>query len=115
MAGRCLCSCPNSSEERMPPAISVANRLLRALSPDDLDPLRAHLETVSLPQRQTLSTPGTPIDHVYFPEEGMVSLVQPLDDGTTLGVRRAGVTVALGTLKVAGLIRNSICDRNSWL
>jgi CRP-like cAMP-binding protein len=74
----------------MPPAISVANRLLRALSPDDLDPLRAHLETVPLPQKQTLSSSGTSIDHVYFPQEGMVSLVQPLEDGTTIEVGMIG-------------------------
>jgi CRP-like cAMP-binding protein len=81
----------------MAPAISVANRLLRALSPDDLDPLRAHLETVPLPQKQTLSSPGTSIDQVYFPEEGMVSLVQPLDDGTTIEVGMIGNEGLVGT------------------
>jgi CRP-like cAMP-binding protein len=81
----------------MPPAISVANRLLRALSPDDLDPLRAHLETVPLPQKQTLSSPGTSIDHVYFPQEGMVSLVQPLEDGTTIEVGMIGNEGLVGT------------------
>jgi hypothetical protein len=65
-----------------PAAIPVANRLLRALSRDDLDPLRARLEMVPLPQKQTLSSPGTSIDHVYFPQEGMVSLVQPWRMGT---------------------------------
>jgi CRP-like cAMP-binding protein len=71
----------------MPPEISISNRLLGALSPDDLDLLRAHLETVPLPQRQTLSSPGASIDQVYFPQEGMVSLVQPLENGTTIGGR----------------------------
>jgi CRP-like cAMP-binding protein len=81
----------------MPSAISVANRLLRSLSPDDLEPLRAHLETVPLLQRQTLSSPGTSIDQVYFPEEGMVSLVQPLDDGTTIEVGMIGNEGLVGT------------------
>jgi CRP-like cAMP-binding protein len=74
----------------MPPAISISNRLLGALSPEDLDPLRAHLEPVPLPHKQTLSTPGTPIDHVYFPQEGMVSLVQPLDNGAMIEVGMIG-------------------------
>jgi CRP-like cAMP-binding protein len=86
----------------MPPAISIANRLLRALSPDDLDPLRARLETVPLPQKQTLSSPGTSIDHVYFPQEGMVSLVQPLEDGTTIEVGMIGNEGLVGTPVLLG-------------
>jgi CRP-like cAMP-binding protein len=86
----------------MPPAIPVANRLLRALSPDDLDPLRAHLETVPLAHKQTLSSPGTSIDHVYFPEEGMVSLVQPLDDGITIEVGMIGNEGLVGTPVLLG-------------
>jgi CRP-like cAMP-binding protein len=86
----------------LPPAISVANRLLRALSPDDLDPLRARLETVPLPQKQTLSSPGTSIDHVYFPQEGMVSLVQPLDGGTTIEVGMIGNEGLVGTPVLLG-------------
>jgi CRP-like cAMP-binding protein len=86
----------------MPSAISVANRLLRALSPDDLEPLRAHLETVPLPQRQTLSSPGMSIDQVYFPEEGMVSLVQPLENGTTIEVGMIGNEGLVGTPVLLG-------------
>jgi CRP-like cAMP-binding protein len=63
----------------MPSAISFSNRLLGALSPEDLDPLGEHLEPVPLPHKQTLAAPRTPIDRVYFVEEGMVSLVQPLE------------------------------------
>jgi CRP-like cAMP-binding protein len=62
----------------MPPTGFIANRLLARLAPGDLDTLRAQLEPVPLPHKQTLSNPGAPIDHVYFPQEGMVSLVQPL-------------------------------------
>ena len=62
----------------MPPANSISNRLLLALTLEDLDGLRAHLELVLLPHKRTLSNPGAPIQHLYFPQEGMVSLVQPL-------------------------------------
>jgi CRP-like cAMP-binding protein len=48
------------------------------LAPGDLDVLGAQLEPVPLRHKQTLSKPGTPIEHVYFVEEGMISLVQPL-------------------------------------
>lgn len=59
----------------------IPNRLLAALTPGDLDALKAHLEPVVLPHRRTLSNPGAPIEHIYFPAEGMVSLVQPLQGG----------------------------------
>jgi CRP-like cAMP-binding protein len=62
----------------MRPAISISNRLLLALTLEDLDGLRAHLELVPLPHKLTLSNPGAQIQHLYFPQEGMVSLVQPL-------------------------------------
>jgi CRP-like cAMP-binding protein len=62
----------------MPPTLSISNRLLARLAPEDLETLRAQLEPVPLPHKQTLSNPGAPIEHVYFPLEGMVSLVQPL-------------------------------------
>src|SRR5690348_8655671 len=77
-AMRCLCSCPNSSEEHMPATLPISNRILAALSPGDFDALRAQLEPVPLSHSQALSHPGAPIEHIYFPEEGMVSLVQPL-------------------------------------
>jgi CRP-like cAMP-binding protein len=86
----------------MPPAISVANRLLRALSADDLGALRARLETVPLPQKQTLSSPGMSIDQVYFPQEGMVSLVQPLENGTAIEVGMIGNEGLVGTPVLLG-------------
>jgi CRP-like cAMP-binding protein len=65
----------------MSPTPAISNRLLAALAPRDFDALGAHLEPVALPHKQTLSNPGAPIEHVYFPEVGMVSLVQPLPGG----------------------------------
>ena len=86
----------------MPPTTPIANRLLAALTPEDLDILRAQLEPVPLPHKQTLSHPGAPIEHVYFVEEGMVSLVQPLQGGmievAMIGKEGfVGVPVLLGT------------------
>jgi CRP-like cAMP-binding protein len=69
---------------------SISNRLLVALAPGDLDPLRPHLELVPHPHKQILSKPDTPIDHVYFLQEGMASLVQPLDDGAMIEVGMIG-------------------------
>src|SRR5689334_17471275 len=74
----------------MPPALSISNRLLGALAADDLDSLRPDLHVVTLSQRQALSKPGTPIEDVYFVEDGMVSLVQPLENGAMIEVGMIG-------------------------
>ncbi len=74
----------------MAPAISISNRLLVALPPEDLDFLRPHLEPVLLPHKQTLSEPNAPINHVHFVQEGMVSLVQPLENGAMIEVGMIG-------------------------
>jgi len=74
----------------MAPAISISNRLLAALPREDLDFLRPHLEPVPLPHKQTLSEPNAPIDHVHFVQEGMVSLVQPLENGAMIEVGMIG-------------------------
>jgi CRP-like cAMP-binding protein len=72
--------------DQMPPALSISNRLLGALAAYDLDSLRPHLHAVALTHRQALSKPGTPIEDVYFVQDGMVSLVQPLENGAMIEV-----------------------------
>src|SRR5205085_7228870 len=74
----------------MPATISISNRLLVGLAAENLDPLRPHFQPVSLPHNQTLSKPGTPIEHVYFVQQGMVSLVQPLENGAMIEVGMIG-------------------------
>lgn len=84
-------------------AKSVANRLLAALPPDELARLQPHLEPVDLPRRATLSKPGRVIDHVYFPEHGMVSLVAPLSDGAFIEVGVVGREGCVGSTVLHGV------------
>ena len=51
------------------------NRLLAALSARDLRQLSSLLEPTSLDAHQVLEAPRDPIEHVYFVESGMVSVV----------------------------------------
>jgi CRP-like cAMP-binding protein len=51
------------------------NRLLASLAPKEFARLQPHLEPVALSLRQTLCPSGKRIAHVYFPEQGMISLV----------------------------------------
>ncbi|HYC01882.1 MAG TPA: Crp/Fnr family transcriptional regulator [Azospirillaceae bacterium] len=68
------------------PTDSVQNRLLLALPPDDRAQLLALLEPVRLAHKQVLHDAGEPIGHVYFIEEGVVSLVVPLEGGQEIEV-----------------------------
>jgi CRP-like cAMP-binding protein len=51
------------------------NQLLSLLRPSDLALLEPHFEPVALEVHAQLESPGEPISHVYFPEDGIVSVV----------------------------------------
>jgi CRP-like cAMP-binding protein len=68
----------------------AGNRLLAALPADDYARLLPHLETISLPFKQILHAPDAPIAHVYFPTEGVVSLVHFSAEGTAVEVATIG-------------------------
>jgi CRP-like cAMP-binding protein len=62
----------------------INNRLLLALPKEKLDCIRPNLELVDLPRGQILLRPNELIDYLYFPEEGMVSLVLHLEDESVI-------------------------------
>jgi CRP-like cAMP-binding protein len=68
----------------------TGNRLLDALTGEDFKRLHPHLDPVSWPAKQPLSAAGQPIEHVYFPQGGMVSMVTPLADGAVIEVGLIG-------------------------
>src|SRR3982751_970334 len=61
--------------------ISTRNRLLFALNRDDFDLLQPDLEPVALELRQWLIEAGEPIQHVTFPEQGIVSILADTSQG----------------------------------
>jgi CRP-like cAMP-binding protein len=78
------------------PALSVVpqaapmNRILAALPPEEMDRLEPHLETVDLPTRMVLYEPNSPVEHVYFPHRGVVSLLTLMPDGTAVEIATVG-------------------------
>lgn len=66
------------------------NRLLRALSPDVLARLQPHMERVHVPLLEVLCEPRVPFTHVYFPETGVISIVNRLSDGSEVEVGTIG-------------------------
>src|SRR5580693_8354163 len=51
------------------------NHLLRAFSGDDFALIESGLEPVDLTLRQVIEEPHRPIEHVYFVESGLLSVV----------------------------------------
>ncbi len=54
---------------------SARNHLLASLSPPDAESLSRDLEPIELPFRFQLQQPHRAIEHVYFPDDGIVSVV----------------------------------------
>lgn len=65
---------------------SVRNRLLAALSEQDLDLVRPHLSRVELQRGDVMAEPNKPIEHVYFPEEAIGSVVAITPEGRRIEV-----------------------------
>ena len=58
-----------------PPQSDVRNRVLATLPPEEYAVLQPWLEPVALPLRTYLVEPNKPIEHVYFMEQGIASVV----------------------------------------
>jgi CRP-like cAMP-binding protein len=80
----------------------INNLLLLAVPPEELDRLRPNLEAVDLPLGQMLLRPNELIDYVYFPQEGMVSLVLQLEDRRVIEVGLIGREGMVGALAPLG-------------
>jgi CRP-like cAMP-binding protein len=68
----------------------TSNSFLACLAEPDLAALRPHLGTVELAQGAVLLRVGSHIDKVYFPHNGVVSLVVELASGETIEVAMIG-------------------------
>src|ERR1700732_4559035 len=82
------------------------NRLLSLLSDDDYERLRPHLSHVVFDYKKSLYEASRPIAHVYFPIDGVASLVLTTAEGASAEV---------GTIGNEGLVGLPIClgDRDA--
>lgn len=83
------------------------NRLLARLAPKELARLDSVLQPTELEQGQVLYDPGTPLEHVYFVEQGMISVVSTMEDGDTIEVATIGNEGLAGLAAVLGANRVS--------
>ncbi len=73
------------------------NRLLSSLPPRELARLMPLLEPVELALRQPVYDAGMPFRHVYFPEQGLISVVALMDDGHSIEVGTIGTEGMTGS------------------
>src|SRR6266850_5019314 len=70
--------------------ISKPNLLLAALPSQDFGLLKPHLREVVLAQGMILQEQGESIDHVYFPHDGIVSLLAVMQQGVAIETATIG-------------------------
>jgi CRP-like cAMP-binding protein len=78
------------------------NRLLVAFPEEDRERYFSGLELVSLSLKQVLFKAGAPIEHVYFIEDGVSSILTNLSNGSTLEVGIIGMEGIIGMAVVLG-------------
>jgi CRP-like cAMP-binding protein len=78
--------------------VNGRNRLLAALGPSDLALLSPHLKNSRHKQGVVLQEPGDPIEHVYFPQSGMISLLAVMEAGNGVETATIGREGAVGVM-----------------
>jgi CRP-like cAMP-binding protein len=87
--------------------LALQNRLLASLPADDFALLAPHLATVELERGRLLYDPGDRIDTVYFPHDGVISLMTLMENGAAIESATIGPEGALG-LHAAVTARQSL-------
>jgi len=86
------------------PEIQVTNGILGALLRTEYRRLIAKMERVDLKRGATVYRAHQNIEHVYFPEEAVIAMVDTLEDGRTIEVGivgnegMVGINIFLGTI-----------------
>jgi CRP-like cAMP-binding protein len=84
------------------------NRILAALPDDELARLRERMELVPMQVRQVVFEPNRVMEHVYFPEDLVASILGLMEDGSAVETATVGnegmvgVPVFLGAMQMAG-------------
>ena len=87
-----------------------ANKLLSALPVKEYQNLKEFLEPVELSTGEVLLTSDKELEFVYFPLEGIVSLILKMNNGATTEIGSIGRDGMVGTLQFIG---QGICHSSS--
>ena len=77
---------------------SLQNRLLAALASADHGLVWPHLTPIEMERGRLLYDPGDPLDTVYFPLDGVISLMTLMDNGAAIESATIGPEGALGLM-----------------
>src|SRR3954463_16453863 len=80
------------------PILALQNRLLVSLPADDYALLAPQLVAVELERGRLLYDPGDRIDTVYFPQDGVISLMTLMENGAAIESATIGREGALGLM-----------------
>ena len=72
------------------PALPTKNQLLAALPKADYQRLVTHLEPIPLPLGWSVYEPGSPMEHVFFPTDGIISLLYVMENGASAEIAVTG-------------------------
>jgi CRP-like cAMP-binding protein len=84
------------------------NKLLASLPRDEFDRLLPHFVTVSPPQGEVLTEAGDEVDQIYFPHDGMLSLLAVLRDGKAIETATVGREGVVGAMAGLGLYKSLV-------
>jgi CRP-like cAMP-binding protein len=79
------------------------NQILANLKDDDFELLRLHSSIISLDKGTVICEAGHEADHVYFPHDGMVSLLALMKNGKTVETSTVGRDGVIGAMAGLGL------------
>ena len=85
-----------------PSAPGPQNRLLAGLEPADFERLRGALEDVDLKLGTSIYEAGVEARHLYFPTDGIVSLLQVMEDGRSAELAVVGNEGVVGIAMFMG-------------
>jgi CRP-like cAMP-binding protein len=81
----------------------TANYLLQALPQAVFERVRGHLELVPLTRREVIYRADSPVDHLYFVDRGLISLVKTMRDGRTVEIGVIGIEGLSGSNALFGI------------
>src|SRR6202023_2997095 len=84
------------------------NRLLLALPPSDLKQLMPELEHIACQREQILMDADSSLDHVFFPNSGVVSVVAVYADGRIIEMATIGREGCTGMQAIFGAKTSSV-------
>jgi len=97
-----------TGERTNPDGKPVNNKILLSVPDKEYRAIRPYLEFLAMPPQLSLYEPNDPLEFVYFPNAGMVSLVIETEDGRTVEVGEAGKEGFAGIPAAAGMRKSQV-------